>query len=223
VWTIRPGQHLAAAYYRNTVIHYFVTGAIAELALLRAAEDGVADRRREFLEEALRLRDLLKFEFFFTEKDVFREELAAEMAFHDEHWEKAFEEGPVALAELVARIKPLSAHRVLRPFVEAYRVVADALLRHGDEAAIEEERFLRECLALGRQYVLQRRISRQESVSKVIFKSAFELARNRGLCDAGTPELGARRRAFAHELRETIRRIEGVQALVRARQAGVQI
>jgi glycerol-3-phosphate O-acyltransferase len=223
VWGIASGQHLAAAYYRNTVIHYFVNGAIAELALLRAGEDDVRERRREFWDEALRLRDLLKFEFFFTDKDVFHAELSAEVAFHDPHWEKAFEEGPEALAELVARVKPLSAHRILRPFLEAYRVVADALLRRDPAARLEEEPFLRECLALGRQYALQRRIEKQESVSKVIFASALSLARNRGLCDPATPDLAARRRAFAHELREVIRRVDGVQALLRARQAGVQI
>jgi glycerol-3-phosphate O-acyltransferase len=223
VWGIRAGQHLAAAYYRNTVIHYFVIGAIAELALLRAAEDDVRHRQREFQEESLRLRDLLKFEFFFTDKEEFREELAAEVELHDPHWEKAFEEGPEALAELVARFKPLSAHRVLRPFLEAYRVVADALVARDPAAPVEEEPFLRDCLALGRQYALQRRVEKQESVSKAIFASALKLARNRGLCDPATPDLAARRRAFAHELREAIRRVEGVQALVRARQAGVQI
>src|SRR4029450_5146001 len=106
---------------------------------------------------------------------------------------------------------------------EAYRVVADALVRHDATVAVEEEPFLREALALGRQYALQRRIEKQESVSKVLFASALKLARNRGLCDPATPDLAARRRAFAHELREVIRRVEGVQALVRARQAGVQI
>src|SRR5262245_1929932 len=220
VWGIAPEQHLSAAYYRNTVIHYFVNGAIAELALLRAAEDDVRHRYREFEEEALRLRDLLKFEFFFTEKDVFREELAAEVALHDPHWEKAFEAGPVELAELVARFKPLSAHRILRPFLEAYRVVGDALAGRDAALPVEEEAFLRECLALGRQYALQRRM-RQESISKTVFGSALRLARNRGLIEPGAPELAARRRAFASELREVLRRVEAVEALVRARQAGV--
>ncbi|MEN8160197.1 MAG: glycerol-3-phosphate 1-O-acyltransferase, partial [Myxococcota bacterium] len=129
VWGIAARQHLAAAYYRNTVIHYFVNGAIAELALLRAAETDVQDRAAEFQEEALRLRDLLKFEFFFTDKEIFERELAAEVALHDPHWEKAFQVGPAELAELVTRFKPLSAHRVLRPFVEAYVVVGDALVQ----------------------------------------------------------------------------------------------
>ncbi|MFP8881329.1 MAG: 1-acyl-sn-glycerol-3-phosphate acyltransferase, partial [Myxococcota bacterium] len=36
VYRIGAEQQLAAAYYRNTIIHFFVTSAIAELALLRA-------------------------------------------------------------------------------------------------------------------------------------------------------------------------------------------
>jgi trehalose-phosphatase len=57
-----------------------VNGAIAELALVRAAEDGVAHPGDEFWEEAMRLRDLLKFEFFFADKETFRDELRAEVA-----------------------------------------------------------------------------------------------------------------------------------------------
>jgi glycerol-3-phosphate O-acyltransferase len=222
VWGIAARQHLAAAYYRNTVIHYFVNGAIAELALLRAAELEVQDREAEFREEALRLRDLLKFEFFFTDKETFETELAAEVAFHDPHWKSVFDGGPAELAELVARIRPHSAHRILRPFVEAYRVVADALAQRDPGLPVEDEPFLRECLSLGRQYVLQKRL-REEAISKVVFASGLRLARNRDLTEPGAPNLEARREAFAHELREVMRRIDGVEALVRARHAGLKL
>jgi glycerol-3-phosphate O-acyltransferase len=222
VWGIATRQHLAAAYYRNTVIHYFVNGAIAELALLRAAELDVQDRLREFQEEALRLRDLLKFEFFFTDKETFQAELATEVAFHDPHWKNAFDGGPAELAELVTRFRPHSAHRILRPFVEAYRVVGDARARRDPALPVEDEPFLRECLALGRQYVLQKRM-REEAISKVVFASALRLARNRGLTTAGAADLAQRRERLARELREVMRRIEGVEALVRARHAGVKL
>src|SRR5262249_40784102 len=66
LYRIADGAHLAAAYYRNAVIHFFVTGAIAELALLGVADDAT-DRVQAFYEEALRVRDLLKFEFFFPD------------------------------------------------------------------------------------------------------------------------------------------------------------
>jgi glycerol-3-phosphate O-acyltransferase len=68
VYAIESDQHLTAAYYRNTVAHFFVAGAIAELSLLAAAEEHVDDRERRFWHETLRLRDLLKFEFFFSRR-----------------------------------------------------------------------------------------------------------------------------------------------------------
>jgi glycerol-3-phosphate O-acyltransferase len=221
VYAIAPDQHLAAAYYRNTVIHYFVTGAIAELALLRAAEEGVADRRREFWDEALRLRDLLKFEFFFPEKEVFLAEVRQELSLHDPEWEAQLERGADAITSVLPRVRPFHAHRVLRPFLEAYRVVGDLLERRPPAAAFDEKRFLADCLALGRQYARQRHIERQESVSTALFATALKLAANRRLLDAGGEELGAARAAFAAELRAAIRRVDAVEALVRARRAGL--
>lgn len=69
VYAIGDDQHLAVAYYRNTIVHFFVNSAIAELALLRAAEAEVAGHAEAFWREALGLRNLFKFEFFFAEKD----------------------------------------------------------------------------------------------------------------------------------------------------------
>ena len=221
VYGIGLEKHLIASYYRNSIIHFFVNGAIAELALLRAAEDGVAEPTAEFWDEAFRLRDLLKFEFFFAEKDAFRDELAAELRLHDPEWEARVAEGPAAIQALLRRFRPFSAHRVLRPFLEAYRVVADALARRAPEAAFDQDDFLRGCLALGQQYVLQRRILSPESVSRGLFATALRLARNRSLVEPGVPDLAERRRIFAEEVRRAIRRIDAVAALVAARHAGL--
>ena len=220
VYLIGPEKHLIASYYRNTIIHFFVTGAIAELALLRAAEADVADPA-EFWDEAMRLRDLLKFEFFFAEKDAFRDELRDEIRLHDPDWESRLGEGPAAIEALLRRFRPFSAHRVLRPFVEAYRAVADALERRSVEDPLGEEKFLKDCLALGQQYVLQRRILSPESVSQVLFANALSLARNRGLVEPGAADLAERRRGFAEELRNVARRVDAVDALVAARHTGL--
>jgi glycerol-3-phosphate O-acyltransferase len=110
---------------------------------------------------------------------------------------------------------------VLRPFLEAYRVVADALERLPADAKIEEDAFLRDCQALGQQYVLQRRILSPESVSQVLFATALRLARNRDLVSPEAPDLAARRHAFAEEVRQAIRRVDAVDALVAARHAGL--
>ncbi len=221
VYAIGPDQHLTAAYYRNTIIHFFVNGAIAELALLRAAEDGVAQPTREFWDEGMRLRDLLKFEFFFAEKEVFRAELRREVTLHDASWESCLEAGPQSIHALIRRFRPFSAHRILRPFLEAYQVVAEALVRCDGAAVPEEAAFLADCLALGKQYQLQRRIHSPESVSKVLFETALRLARNRGLLDADLPRPAEARRAFAEEIREAIRRVDAIDALAASRRAGL--
>jgi len=221
VYGIPRDQHLTAAYYRNTIIHFFVTPSIAELALLRAAEPDVEDALVEFWDEAMRLRDLLKFEFFFAEKDVFRDELREEVALQNPEWEQRLAAGPEAILRLLASLSPLNAHRVLRPFLDAYRVVSDGLEREDPDRTFDEARFLDECLARGRQYRLQRRIRSEESVSKVLFQTALRLARNRDLLEADGPELAARRHAFAEEVRQVTRRIEGVDALAASRRAGI--
>jgi glycerol-3-phosphate O-acyltransferase len=221
VYRIAPDAHLAAAYYRNTVIHFFVTSAIAELALLHAADADVTDRRAAFFAEALELRDLLKFEFFFPERERFLTELRHEVAYHDPEWERRLEGGPEEIFALVRRFRPLSSHRVARPFLEAYRIVADALVQWGVERPLDRGEFLARCLALGRQYVLRRRIHSAESVSKSYFETALKLADNRKLLAPGAPDLAERRAAFAAGLASAVRRIDAVDALAAARRSGV--
>lgn len=224
VYRIGEGQYLVAAYYRNTVIHYFVDGAIAELALVRAAELVEGDRAEVFWREAMRLRDLLKFEFFFEEKEAFREDLRREMALHESQgmdWEANLGRGADAILGFLQQVRPLSAHRILRPFLEAYRVVADALCRTRPDRVIAEDEFLEECLSLGTQYALQQHVKRRESVSKVLFATALKLARHRGLLEAGSEGLVERRLAFAEEIRDAIRGVDAIEVLVRARHAGL--
>ena len=221
VYAIGPDQHLAAAYYRNTIIHFTVTGAIAELALLRAAEEDVVDREAEFLQEVLRVRDLLKFEFFFAEREAFRRELQEEIALHDPDWLCDLRGDAASVHALLRRIRPYSAHRVLRPFLEAYRVVADSLARWDVGAPVDEGPFLASCLALGKQYTLQRRIRSAESVSKALFQTALRLAANRRLLAPGEPELAERRRHFAAEVGLAVRRVDAIEALAAARRSGI--
>ncbi|HYD48627.1 MAG TPA: glycerol-3-phosphate 1-O-acyltransferase [Terriglobales bacterium] len=218
VYRVGDDQHLAAAYYRNTIIHFFLNGAIAELALLHAADSGGG--REAFWEDAMRSRDLLKFEFFFADKDTYRQELRREMALHASDWEARLEQGPDAIRALLREVRPFSSHRVLRPFLEAYQVVADVLCMESIEREVDEKVLLPKCLALGKQYRLQRRIRSTESVSKVLFETAFKLAKNRGLV-AASPDVARRRKEFAEEIRDNIRRIDIIGTLAASRFAGL--
>jgi glycerol-3-phosphate O-acyltransferase len=221
VYQIGPEQQLEAAYYRNTVIHFFVSPAIAELALLRAAEPDVGDPAAAFWDEAMRLRDLLKFEFFFAEKELFRGELQRELSLNDAEWERKLAAGGEAALQLLRRFRPFSAHRVLRPFIEAYQIVGDSLERRDPALAFDEAGFTAGCMGLGKQYLLQRRVYSAASLSQVLIQTAIRLARNRSLLDPGAPDLEPRRRAFAEEIRSAVRRIEAIDALAASRRAGL--
>jgi len=222
VYAIRPDQFLTAAYYRNTVIHFFVTGSIAEVAVVAAMESESGDRLEVFWSEALALRDLLKFEFFFSDRSDFRDELSAEMKLHDPDWEEKVRSGGNECEALLLSIKPFNSHRVLRPFLEAYRVVGDQLARLPAGETLDEARFVSGCISLGKQYLLQKRVTRAESVSKVLFQNTLRLAANRRLLEEGQgEELVARRKAFSQEIRRAIRRVDAVGVLAAGRRTGL--
>ena len=221
VYMIRPDQHLEAAYYRNIVIHYFVNDAITELALLAAAEGENGNRVAVFWDQVMAMRDLLKFEFIFSDKETFRAEISQGIAYQDPDWEARIAEAPGEVRDLLRGFPLLSARWVLRPFLEAYQVVADSLSTHSPYIEIDQRRFIAGCLGLGKQYRLQRKIATEESISQVLFKSALSLADNRNLLDIDDEDLGARRKAFAVEIHDALRRIDAIDAMKMARRAGL--
>jgi glycerol-3-phosphate O-acyltransferase len=217
VWLIGPEHQLAATFYRNSLIHFLLDTALCELAVLRAGESAfdpgegsASDPVEAFWDEIARLRDLLKFEFYFKERDEHRRQVAAEMARHDPSWEARLRSGPAAADELLAGMRPLVSHVVVRPFVEAYRLVADVLV-HDAGAVTDDSGVVREALGLGRQYVAQHRLRSSESVSALLFQTALQLARNRGLLEG--EDLAARRAAFLAELRDLVRRLDRIEDL----------
>jgi glycerol-3-phosphate O-acyltransferase len=220
VWGIGADQHLVAAFYRNTAIHIVVDRAIAETALLAAIEDAENSVDRLVLpaavrDEALRLRELLKFEFLFSARAQFEKELADEVRLigRVEDTSKAVPADDVR--GLLEKADLLLAHLVLRPFLDAYHIVADRLAALEDES-FDEDEFLAECLEVGKQWELQRRIANAESRSMELFKTALRLARHRELVDAfESPDIAQRRRDFADEIATAIRRVNTIAELAR--------
>jgi len=196
---VAPDEHLEVAYYRNSIIHFFLPGAMAELALLAAAEAPPAEREPRLWEEALELRDLLKFEFFFEEKDGFRSSFAAELDRVVPGWRERLDEGHDGIVALLETAETLSSDMMLRAFLEAYGVVADELASLGDESSGPEAAFLSRCEARGASYVAEHRIRNPEAVSRHLFSTGLRLARNRGLAD-GDDDLARRRTEFAGQL-----------------------
>jgi glycerol-3-phosphate O-acyltransferase len=211
VWSIGADRHLEAAFYRNSVVHFFVNRAIAELVLARVADDPLPDAVVDGWEEALRIRDVLKFEFFFARKWDFGQELREELELVDPGWEGRAGEPGAAWAAL-ERSELLVAPRVLASFLEAYLVVAQRLAAHDPAKPIAEKRFVAECLGVGHQYRLQKRLASTESISRELFSTALKLAGNRGLLEPGTTE---QRREFAGEIATLVSRMARIRELAR--------
>ena len=209
LYAIGDDQHLNAAYYRNTAIHYFVLDAIVEIALLSAAAaDG--DPVAGFLERAERLRDAFKFEFYFPRRAGFRAEVERLASERFGEWETAVRGGEDAVKALFRGVRPLLAHVVLRSFVDAYRVVARVLVTKGADAVTEQNSLLAQCLKTGKQQLLQGRVFSAESVSKTLYGTGLKLAEYRGLLSAGKADA---RQAFHQELVQIEGRLDDVLAI----------
>ena len=212
VWSIAPGNHAVAAFFRNGALHHFVVRAICELALLSVASGSSAaapEPVETAWEEALRVRDLLKFEFFFADKDDFREQLREELALIDGDWfERA--QTPEQARAMLRSSGTLVAHRALRPFLDAQHVVAECLRMRDPRREVVREELMQGCLGLSRQWLLQGTLHSAESVSQELFAAALQLADNRDLFDPGRAELGARREAFAAEIGEVLRKLKEI-------------
>ncbi|MFZ0835461.1 MAG: glycerol-3-phosphate 1-O-acyltransferase [Mycobacterium sp.] len=206
VWRIEPENEHEAAFYRNTLIDAFLETSIAELALAYAAR-AEGDRVEAFWNQVARLRDLLKFDFYFADSSAFREHIAEEMAWHDD-WDTQVRAGGHDIGELLHAKQPLMSHAMLRPYFEAYEIVADVL--RDAPAEIGEKELTQQALGVGKQYAAQRRVRSNEAVSALMFATARQVAADQGLLQAA-PDLGERREAFLTELRGILRDMDMVE------------
>ena len=199
VWGIGEQQHLVAAVYRNSAIHVLVQRALIELVMVRMAEPGQAEV--DPVEEALRLRDLLKFEFFFAGREEFLIEIQAELDLINADVSCDLAKlGQAQAQELLDGQSLFTAHLTLRPFIDAYAVVAEQLLQMGSSSGLDEARFMDRCLVLAQQWALQRHIASEESASTEMFRNALRLADHLSLVESDAHDLAVRRAAFAREI-----------------------
>ena len=210
VWRIAPEHEHVAAFYRNSIIHVFLETAIVELALAYAGRVET-DRLEAFWSQVMRLRDLLKFDFYFADSAAFREHVAEEMAWHDD-WEAHVAAGGGQIDKLLRAKRPLIATAVLRPYFEAYEILADVL--RDVPAEIGEKELTKLALGVGRQYVAQDRVRSNESVSALLFATARQVAADQRLLEPAQG-LSERRQAFVNELRAILRDMDKVEHISR--------
>jgi glycerol-3-phosphate O-acyltransferase len=210
---IEPEQHPMASYYRNTIIHHFVNKAILEVALLKASDAPEGEALDVFWEETLNLRDYFKFEFFYPPRKKFKKQLRAELERCDPHWQQRLETGGPETLQLINRMYPLVAHATLLPFVEAYSVVFDLLARLDASEMMEAGDCVTQALKEGKQAYLQRRISSEASIGKILFQNGYKLAENLDLTEGGGDDTAERRNMLLREFKELLRRLERIRLM----------
>lgn len=185
--------------------------AIAGPLALAHAKHAEGDRVAAFWAQAMRLRDLLKFDFYFADSTAFRANIAQEMAWHQD-WEDHLGVGGNEIDAMLYAKRPLMSDAMLRVFFEAYEIVADVLRDAPPDIGPEELTEL--ALGLGRQFVAQGRVRSSEPVSTLLFATARQVAVDQELI-APAADLAERRVAFRRELRNILRDFDYVEQIAR--------
>jgi glycerol-3-phosphate O-acyltransferase len=217
VWRVARNQHIAASFYRNSLIHHYLDRGVAELALVRVAAADTDAPLQLFWDEAFEVRDNLKFDFFFPERDEFVASMSADLSLEDPDWEERVKGGADGARTLLMSLRPLTSHFMLRSFVEAYEVVARVLL--DEPGNVDERQLRRRALQVGRQFLMQQQVSTPESVSALLFRTGVQLVAHEGLLEGGD-DVVRRRHALSDRLRDLHDRIDEVERIASSRQPG---
>jgi glycerol-3-phosphate O-acyltransferase len=189
-------------------VHHFLDKAIIELSIYKARSSDGGNPTSVFWAEAERLRDLFKFEFFYPPKAQFLDHLQAELNRTDPLWVTRLEAGGDAVDKLLVRLQPLVGHAVLLPYVEAYSIVFELLVRLKRGETLDENECAAQALLQSRQAYLLRRITSEASIGKILFQNAYRLAANFGLAAGTDDQVIKARKALLREFRELARRME---------------
>ncbi len=211
VYAVAADKHAMASYYRNTIVHHFVNKSIAELSLIEAANSS-GPAIDAFFSQADHLKDMFKFEFFYEPSDEFHANIKKELTFFDSDWEQKMDSREYVLS-LLRSMKPLVSHCSLKPYIEAYRIVADVFAGLKNDETLDEKSLTSAAFKYGNQAYLQRRISSRASIGQILFSNGYKLLDSYGLVDAGAPDLVERRKKVSKDLRVLSHRVEQIRAL----------
>ena len=207
VYYIPQEGQLAAAYYRNTITHYFLAAAMGEVALASAVGDISVMNEAQLRQRVDRLRDLFKFDFFFRPKDTFFAEVKEETARRYPQWDS----GATSLQKQLRQSPPRFGHAILRSIIEAYYVVASALKALEGKSVVDARKFNTSLLQQGREMLLRRQISGESSVSSDLYAIGLRLADHRGLLEGDATKLVQQRDVFFDEVYAVLAAVNQLQ------------
>ena len=216
-YVLNSENYLQATYYANMSVHHLYHRAFIELALLKSAEAKPASRQEVFWEEIMALRSLFKFEFFYSQKMQFSDEIEANLEILSKDWLQLIAAPKSQKTAFFESQEMIAAPVVLHSYMEAYRVVAQALYGWNPNNGYDEKTFIEGCLFLSEEMHWQGRIQRVGSVSKPFIQNGIRLAQNLGIIP--TPEDNKKKEieAFMHQLNEISTKINWLQGIILAK------
>ena len=213
-YAIVTRNFLSATYYANMAVHHLYRAAFIELALFRVLDDPAENRTLRFWEEIMRIRDLFKFEFFYSRKPIFSDEIERDLDFLDTDWRSKLAGSKSDIKKLMSDQGILVSQAILSTYLEAYQVVGRALLEIDKDVAISEQNLLHACMFLGDELHWQGRIHRIESVSKPLIINGIRLVKNMNLIPTATNPKQKEIQDFIDLLRGMTNDLKEIQEIV---------
>ena len=204
---ISENEYLRANYYSNMVANHFYHRAFIELALIKVAQYPAKGRVLRFWKEIMLLRDLFKFEFFYTNRAQFSDEIEAELALFDPKWRKVLQGSKEGIYRLLTKQNFSVAEPVLLTYLEAYQVVLKSLKNWDPQTEFNKNAFINACIFSGKEMHWQGDIRRLDSVSKPFLINGFRLAKNRKFTHQADEKEAAEIEACANLLEEITERL----------------
>ena len=177
-FNLNSNEYLSATYYANMASGHLYHRAFIEMALAKIKDDKSPNRVLRFWEEIMSLRNVFKFEFFYTNKPQFSSEIEAELALFVEDWRGIITDPEGDITALLSKQELVVSKAILLIYLEANKVVCHTLNSWDLEDEFSDKEFVQLCIFKGKELHWQSRISRLESVSKPFLTSALRFAKN---------------------------------------------
>ncbi len=180
-YSIVPKNFLKATYYANMATHHLYHRAFVELALVKMIDCTEDDKLLYFWQEIMKIRDLFKFEFFYSKKSTFSDDIEKQLYHIDENWQEILTERTSEIKHMLSGQQVYTSQVILKTIIEAYKVGAFTLKTLEKGRTYNDRQLLRASLFYGEELHWKGKIHRLESVSKPFIANAIRLAKNRDL------------------------------------------
>lgn len=216
-YVLNSENYLQAKYYANMSAHHLNHLAFIELALLKSAEANPEERAEAFWSEIMSLRSLFKFEFFYSRRSQYTDEIEVNLEILDKDWLELIKAPQTKKLSFFENQKVIVAPVALNAYVEAYRVVAYALQNWNPNREFDEKTFIEGCLFLSEELHWQGRIQKIKSVSKPFLLNGLRLVQNLDLIPDQDSPKEAEIQEFLDQLNDIADRIKLLQGIILAK------